>query len=198
MFLTKRQKEVLDYLKGYVSQNGYAPTFNEIAVEFGFSSKGTVYKHIKALREKGLIHHEWNKTRAIEIPKDSGSLSNLPVLGTVAAGIPIEAIENPESLDVPSSFLRRGEHYVLKVSGDSMIDEHIADGDYIIVKKRGSAENGETVIALVDNNEATIKRYYHRGSEVELRPANELMEALVLDPDRVQIRGVVVGVMRKY
>ncbi|MFQ6607839.1 MAG: transcriptional repressor LexA [Fidelibacterota bacterium] len=198
MFLTKRQKEVLDYLKGYVSQNGYAPTFNEIAVEFGFSSKGTVYKHIKALREKGLIHHEWNKTRAIEIPKDSGSLSNLPVLGTVAAGIPIEAIENPESLDVPSSFLRRGEHYVLKVSGDSMIDEHIADGDYIIVKKRGSAENGETVIALVDNNEVTIKRYYHRGSEVELRPANELMEALVLDPDRVQIRGVVVGVMRKY
>ncbi|MFQ5641743.1 MAG: transcriptional repressor LexA, partial [bacterium] len=159
MFLTKRQKEVLDYLKGYVSQNGYAPTFNEIAVEFGFSSKGTVYKHIKALREKGLIHHEWNKTRAIEIPKDSGSLSNLPVLGTVAAGIPIEAIENPESLDVPSSFLRRGEHYVLKVSGDSMIDEHIADGDYIIVKKRGSAENGETVIALVDNNEVTIKRY---------------------------------------
>ncbi len=198
MYLTKRQKEVLDFLEGYLSANGYAPTFNEIAEEFGFRSKGTVYKHIKALRDKGLIHHEWNRTRAIEIQENNSGLSHIPILGCVAAGVPVESLEVPESIDLPTTFLKRGKHYVLKVKGDSMIGEHIADGDYIVVQERVNAENGETVVALIDHAETTVKKYYFKSGKVELQPANDLVGTLVLAPDRVQIQGVVVGVMRRY
>jgi len=198
MYLTKRQKEVLDFLEGYLSANGYAPTFNEIAEEFGFRSKGTVYKHIKALRDKGLIRHEWNRTRAIEIQENNRGLSQIPILGCVAAGVPVESLEVPESLDLPTTFLKRGKHYALKVKGDSMIDEHIADGDYIVVKEREKAENGETVVALIDHIETTVKKYFLRSGKVELQPANEHVGTLILDPERVRIQGVVVGVMRKY
>jgi repressor LexA len=198
MFLTKRQKEVLDFIGKYLSKNGYAPTFSEIAKEFGFNSKGTVYKHIKALCEKGLIQHEWNRTRAIEILDENSSFPTVPVLGSVAAGKPIEAVVLPESISIPPTFMKRGKHFILKVNGNSMIDEHIADGDFIILRERDNAQNGETVVALIDGTEATVKKYYNKSGKVELHPANNEVETLILDPERIQIQGVVVGVMRKY
>ena len=198
MFLTKRQKEVLDFIRKYLSKNGYAPTFSEIAKEFGFNSKGTVYKHIKALCEKGLIQHEWNRTRAIEILDENSGFPTVPVLGSVAAGKPIEAVVLPESISIPPTFMKRGKHFILKVNGNSMIDEHIADGDFIILRERDNAQNGETVVALIDGTEATVKKYYNKSGKVELHPANNEVETLILDPDRIQIQGVVVGVMRKY
>ena len=198
MFLTKRQKEVLDFIGKYLSKNGYAPTFSEIAKEFGFNSKGTVYKHIKALCEKGLIQHEWNRTRAIEILDENSGFPTVPVLGSVAAGKPIEAVVLPESISIPPTFMKRGKHFILKVNGNSMIDEHIVDGDFIILRERDNAQNGETVVALIDGTEATVKKYYNKSGKVELHPANNEVETLILDPDRIQIQGVVVGVMRKY
>ena len=198
MFLTKRQKEIFDYLRGYISRHGYAPTFDEIAASFGFTSKGTVYKHIRALKEKGAIRHEWNRARSIEVRPVESSPNSLEILGTVAAGKPIEAISDPDGIDVPATFLRRGKHYVLKVSGDSMIEEHIQDGDYVVVQEKVEASNGQTVVALVDDHEATIKRMYRRGRKVELRPSNMNLETMIYDADRVRVQGVVVGVMRKY
>ena len=198
MFLTKRQKEIFDYLRGYISRHGYAPTFDEIASSFGFTSKGTVYKHIRALKEKGAIRHEWNRTRSIELHPADSSFNTLEVLGMVAAGKPIDAISNPEVIEVPASFLRRGKHYVLKVSGDSMIEEHIQDGDFVIVQEKIEAQNGQTIVALIDDQEATIKKLYLRNDEIELRPANRTLDPVVYSVDRVRIQGVVVGVMRKY
>ncbi len=199
MYITKKQKEVFDFLKDYISLNGYAPTFDEIADYFQFSSKGTVYKYIKILEKKGLIRHDWNRTRSIEITPDVGeNLSVLPVLGLVSAGKPIQAIEDVEHLEVPANFLKRGEHYILKVVGDSMIEEHIKDGDFVVIQKRKHAENGETVVALLDNEEVTIKKFFRKNGQVELHPANPSLDKIVVDPNRVQIQGVVVGVLRKY
>jgi len=198
MFLTKRQKEIFDYLRGYISRHGYAPTFDEIATSFGFTSKGTVYKYIRALKEKGAIRHEWNRARSIEVRPIETSPNSLEILGTVAAGKPIEAVPDPDAIDVPMAFLRRGKHYVLKVSGNSMIEEHIQNGDYVVVQEKVEASNGQTVVALVDDHEATIKKMYRRGGKIELRPANEKLEPMIYDARRVRIQGVVVGVMRKY
>lgn len=198
MFLTKRQKEIFDYLRGYISRHGYAPTFDEIAASFGFTSKGTVYKHVRALKEKGVIRHEWNRARSIEVQPQELSPNSLEVLGTVAAGKPIEAISDPDAMDVPATFLRRGKHYVLKVSGNSMIEEHIRDGDYVIVQEKVEASDSQTVVALIDDHEATIKKMYRRNGKIELRPANEKLETMTYDANRVRIQGVVVGVIRKY
>tara|TARA_Y100000590_G_scaffold465099_1_gene636368 strand:- start:31013 stop:31624 length:612 start_codon:yes stop_codon:yes gene_type:complete len=198
MFLTKRQKEIFDYLRGYISRHGYAPTFDEIAISFGFTSKGTVYKHIRALKEKGAIRHEWNKARSIEVRPLETSPNSLEILGTVAAGKPIEAVPDPDAIDVPPVFLGRGKHYVLKVFGNSMIEEHIQNGDYVVVQEKVEASNGQTVVALVDDHEATIKKMYRRGGKIELRPANEKLEPMIYDAERVRVQGVVVGVIRKY
>ena len=198
MFLTKRQKEILDFLKDFVSRNGYAPTFDEIASAFGFRSKGTVYKHIKSLKNKGIIQHEWNRTRSIEVVEENTQGRMFPVLGTVAAGSPIEAIESYEELELPDSFIREGSHYILKVSGNSMIDEQIRDGDFLIIREKEVAENGETVVALIDGSEVTIKRFFSRNGKVELRPANESLQSMELESERVQIQGIVVGILRRY
>lgn len=198
MYLTKRQKQILDYLQGYLTTHGYAPTFDEIARQFGFSSKGTVYKHIRALQGKGLLRHEWNRTRSIELTADSRAQATLPILGGVSAGKPIEAVQHAEQLEVPGMFLRSGSHYVLRVKGDSMVDEHIRDGDLVVVQEKTDVANGETVVALIDEAEVTIKRFFRRNGQVELRPANEQMESVLLDASRVRIQGVVVGVIRTY
>jgi len=198
MYLTKRQKEILDYLKAYINKYGYSPTFDEIAGRFGFSSKGTVYKHIKVLQRKGLIKHEWNRSRAIEIEPEEIYIDTLPVLGLVAAGKPIEAIESTEQLRVPLEFIRTGHHYLLRVVGNSMIEEHITDGDFVVVQEKVEAENGETVVVLVDESEVTIKKIFKRNGKIELRPANEELDSLILDADRVRVQGIVVGVLRKY
>lgn len=198
MYVTKRQKQILDYLRGYLASRGYAPTFDEIADHFGFSSRGTVYKHIKTLQNKGLVLHEWNRTRSIELKDGPLDQVSLPVLGMVSAGKPIEAVQDAEQLEVPSLFLRSGSHYVLKVKGNSMVDEQIRDGDLVVVQEKRDPENGETVVALIDGTEVTIKKFFRRNGQVELRPANEKLKSVVVDGKRVQIQGVVVGVMRTY
>ena len=202
MALTKRQREILNYLGAYAEQNGYAPSFEEIARQFNYNSLATVHEHLSNLERKGYIKRAYNESRAIEIlPSDVFPRAvELPLLGTVAAGYPIEAVQTQESISVPESFISHGgEHYVLRVRGNSMIDEQIRDGDYVVISERRTADNGETVIALVDNNSATVKKMYReRDGRIRLQPANETMAPIYVHEDDITIQGVVVGVLRKY
>jgi repressor LexA len=201
MFLTKRQKQILDYLGDYTTQHGYAPTLNEIRRRFGLSSLATVHKHLKNLEVKRLIRREWNRSRAVEIVSRSRKKSKvveLPLLGTVAAGTPVEPEANLDGLAVPSELVRGKGTFVLRVKGDSMIDEQIRDGDLIVVQSRHAAENGETVVALL-NGEATVKRFFREDAGmIRLQPANERLEPIWVYADQVEVRGVVVAVIRKY
>jgi repressor LexA len=202
MPLTKRQREILNYLTAYSDQNGYAPSFEEIAEQFNYNSLATVHEHLSNLERKGYIKRSYNESRAIEIlPNDATPHAvELPLLGNVAAGVPIEAMEGHETLAVPDSFVgRAGSHYVLRVRGNSMIDEHIRDGDFVVVNERQRADNGETVIALLNGNSATVKKYYReRDGRIRLQPANDTMTPIVVHEQDVLIQGVVVGVMRRY
>ena len=202
MPLTKRQREILNYLATYSEQHGYAPSFEEIAEHFEYSSLATVHEHLSNLERKGYIKRSYNESRAIEIlPTEATPRAlELPVLGSVAAGLPIEATEQGDTMCVPDSFIRRGgSHYVLRVRGNSMIDEQIRDGDFVVVNERRSADNGETVIALMNGSSATVKKFYReRDGRIRLQPANETMPPLYVHENDVTIQGVVVGVMRRY
>ncbi len=200
MNLTKKQKKILDYLHNYIQDHGYSPTYEEIADYFGYRSKGTVHKHITNLEQRGFIKKDWNKNRALEITTavNSPSRNELPLLGRVAAGEPIEAIEDSEVVAVPPDMIGSGQNYVLEVRGDSMIEENIQDGDYVIISPRSTAEQGETVVVLIDNQEATLKKFYYDDAMVRLQPANKTMQPIFVEPERIQIRGIVIGVMRKY
>src|SRR5688500_16214291 len=202
MPLTKRQREILDFLTSYSEQNGYAPSFEEIARQFNYSSLATVHEHLTNLERKGYIKRSYNESRAIEIlPSEAYPRAvELPLLGLVAAGMPIEALSVHESLSVPEGFIRRnGSHYVLRVKGNSMIDEQIRDGDFVVVNERQSADNGEMVIALVNGNSATVKKYYReKDGRIRLQPANETMSPIYIHENDITIQGVVVGVLRRY
>src|SRR3982750_4103545 len=202
MPLTKRQREILNYLTAYTDQNGYAPSFEEIAEQFSYNSLATGHEHLSNLERKGYIKRSYNESRAIEIlPSDATPHAvELPLLGTVAAGAPIEAVTGQESLAVPDSFVGRGgSHYVLRVRGMSMIDEQIRDGDFVVVNERHRADNGETVIALLDGNGATVKKFYReRDGRIRLQPANQSMDPIFVNENDVKIQGVVVGVLRRY
>jgi repressor LexA len=200
MILTKRQKQLYDYLDDFIARHGYAPTLEEIGERFRLSSLATVHKHLTNLEEKGLIKRKWNFSRAIEmVPQQRKTAAvELPLLGYVAAGAPIEALENAESFAVPEEFVRRQNTFALRVKGNSMIDDGIFDGDYIIVEERPNASNGETVVALV-NGEATVKRFHRdKGGKIRLMPANDTMAPIIVKDKDVAVRGVVVAVMRKY
>jgi repressor LexA len=198
--LTKRQREILDYLNDFIQQQGYAPSLEEIGRRFGLSSLATVHKHLTNLQDKGFIRRAWNRSRSVELVpvKTSGRAVELPLLGFVAAGAPIEAIAGSETISVPEDLVGKKDTYVLRVRGDSMIDEHIRDGDYVIVEDRKLADNGEMVIALVRGSDVTLKKFYRENGHVRLQPANPAMEPLVVAADDVQVQGVVIGVMRKY
>ena len=199
--LTKRQREILDYLAEFIQQHGYAPSLEEIGRRFGLSSLATVHKHLRNLQEKGFIRRAWNRSRSVElIPTRVGARSlELPLMGYVAAGAPIEAVTTAESIAVPESLVGKPEEtYVLRVRGDSMIDEHITDGDFVIVEDRKTAENGEMVIALLNGADATLKTFFKDDGKIRLQPANPTMQPIVIDAADLQIQGVVVGVMRKY
>jgi repressor LexA len=202
MPLTKRQREILNYLTLYSEQNGYAPSFEEIAEQFSYNSLATVHEHLSNLERKGFIKRSYNESRAIEIlPSDLlPKAIELPLLGAVAAGVPIEAIAHQETLAVPDSFIRRGgNHYVLRVRGNSMIDEQIRDGDFVVINERRSVDNGEMVIALTNGSSATVKKFYReRDGRIRLQPANETMAPIYVNENDVMIQGVVVGVMRRY
>ena len=198
--LTKRQREILDYLDEFIQQHGYAPSLEEIGRRFSLSSLATVHKHLTNLQDKGFIRRAWNRSRSVElIPVHVGSRSlELPLMGYVAAGTPIEAITSNETIAVPEHFIGKRDTYVLRVKGDSMIDEQIRDGDYVIVEDRKTAQNGEMVIALLNGTEVTLKSLYKNGTTIQLQPANPAMQPIIVKEDALQIQGVVVGVMRKY
>ena len=202
MPLTKRQREILDYLGAYIEEKQYAPSFEEIAQHFSFSSLATVHEHLTNLEQKGFIRRSHNESRSIEIVPEPGhaSATELPLLGQVAAGVPIEAVTTQETIAVPDDLIpRRGSSYVLRVRGDSMIDEHIQDGDFVVVNSRDTAENGEMVIALIDGTSATVKKFYREpGGWIRLQPANENVPPIRVQEDQMLVQGIVVGVIRKY
>jgi repressor LexA len=198
--LTKRQKEIVDYLDDYIAEHGYAPTLEEIGVRFSLSSPATVHKHLTNLVEKGIVRRKWNHSRALELvpQKRKATAVELPLLGEVAAGQPIEAIETAGSIAVPEDLVRRENSYVLRVKGDSMIEDGILDGDYIVVEERAAPENGETIVAMV-NGEATVKRFFREKSgKICLQPANERMTPIFVKEKDFTSRGRVVAVLRRY
>ena len=201
MILTRRQREIWEYLESYGAEHGYAPTLEEIGAHFGLSSLATVHKHLSNLERKGVIARKWNLSRAIELtpPQKTAQALELPLLGQVAAGVPIEAIETQGSLSIPVDLVRRPhEAFALRVKGRSMIDEGILDGDFIVVEKRPSADNGETVVALI-SGEATVKKFYReRGGRIRLQPANPEMQPIIVSETDMEVQGVVVAVLRKY
>ena len=202
MPLTKRQKEILDYIGDFIGDRGYAPSFEEIAQSFGYSSLATVHEHLSNLERKGYIRKSYNERRSGElVSQQHGQPSvELPLRGAVAAGLPIEAIADNETLTVPPDMVRkRKDNYVLRVEGNSMIDEQIRDGDYIVVQAQQSAEDGQMVVALVSGESATVKKLYREdGNQIRLQPANQTMGSIMVDANEVQVQGVVVGVIRKY
>ncbi|TVR62419.1 MAG: transcriptional repressor LexA [Gemmatimonadales bacterium] len=202
MALTKRQKLILDFIEGYIEDHGYAPSFEEIAGAFGYTSLATVHEHVSNLERKGYIRKAFNQSRSIELVRRDAlpGAVELPLLGEVAAGQPIEAVPDTETVLVPPDLLRKkGENYVLRVVGNSMIDEQIRDGDYIIVNSRPTAEDGEMVVALVGGESATVKKLYReRDGRVRLQPANETLSPIFVDPDNLTVQGIVVGVIRRY
>jgi repressor LexA len=198
--LTKRQREILDFLNEFIQQHGYAPSLEEVGRRFGLSSLATVHKHLTNLQEKGFIKRAWNRSRSVELvqTRAGGRAVELPLLGYVAAGMPIEAVATAESIAVPEDLVGKRDTYVLRVRGESMIDEQIRDGDFVIVEDRKTAENGEMVIALLGSTDVTLKKFYRENGTVRLQPANPAMQPIVIAADQIQVQGVVIGVMRKY
>ncbi len=199
--LTPKEHMVLEYLKSFQAKKGYVPTYQEIKDKFDFASFFSVQRYLKQLETKGYLRSPWgNKKRAFEIVETRSHEDNtsIPFLGKVAAGKPIEAIERHEFVEVPSWMAKTGgEKFALEVVGQSMIDDGIREGDILVVQRQETAQNGQTVVALIDN-EATVKRFYLRGNEIELRPANPEMEPIFVASDLVTLAGVVVGLIRKF
>jgi len=195
--LTKRQRQILDFVSGFSKKHGFAPSHEEIAKHFRLSAVSGIHQHIQALRDKGYLSKQKNQPRGIEIEK-SEKLISIPLLGTIAAGQPIEAVMNPESIAVPKSKLSKsGNFYALKVVGDSMIDENIHDGDTILVRQQNTAENGQKVVALINNNEATLKKFYKEKGQIRLQPANKNLEPIMINSGAgLAIQGMVIDVIK--
>lgn len=202
-YLTERQRDILEFIREFQRQKGIAPTHREICEHFGYSSYGTVFKHLSLLEKKGLIRRDWNQKRGVELVEKpepaapAAAVRELPLFGYIAAGRPIDVDVSSETITVPERLTSRGENYVLKVRGDSMIEDGILDGDYIIVAKRERADNGEMVVAAV-NGEVTLKRFYHEGERVRLQPANSMMSPIFAQSREVAVQGIVVGLMRRF
>jgi repressor LexA len=215
MTLTKRQKHVLDFLKNFLDEHGYSPSFEEIAAglkdkRFGgkaLTSLATVHKHIATLERKGYIRRGYNQSRSIEVlqlPRPvreqviERQVVELPLKGRIAAGRPLEAIQEDETISL-SDFARARNVYVLQVKGNSMRDDHILDGDFIVIEQTQVANNGEIVVAIVKDDEATLKRLYReQGGKIRLQPANSEMHPITLPAQDVKVQGKVIGVLRKY
>lgn len=206
MAITRRQRQVYDYISRFVSERGYSPSFEEIGEGLGLSSLATVHKHISNLEKKGLLTRAYNRSRSIDLLPPKGRLKQsmavntavlLPLKGRIAAGQPIQAIENPESISL-ADFVQSKEVFVLEVRGESMQEEAILDGDYVLVEKSKTAHNGDIVVALVNRDDATLKRFYREGDNIRLQPSNANMKPIVVHASAVEIQGRVIGVLRKY
>lgn len=200
MILTKRQKEILSFIEASIERNGYAPSLNEIGKHFELQSISTIHKHLVHLEQKGLIRRHWNRARAIELVRQEAKpeARDVPLAGLVAAGTPIEAVRGNESVAIPEDMIGRRDVFVLRVKGESMVDEQIRDGDYVIVEDRNQARNGEVVVALLTGENVTLKKFYREKGRVRLQPAHPTMEPIVAKEEDVQIQGVVVGLLRRY
>jgi repressor LexA len=206
MAITRKQREVYDYISRFVAEHGYSPSFDEIGKGLGLSSLATVHKHITNLEKKGLLTRDYNRSRSIDLLPPKGRLKQamsvntavvLPLVGRIAAGQPIEAIQNSETISL-ADFVRSKEVFVLEVRGDSMQDEHILNGDYVLVEKAKTAHNGDIVVALVDSSDATLKRFYREGDNIRLQPSNVNMKPIIVAAAAVEVQGRVIGVLRKY
>lgn len=195
--MTPRQQDVLKALREYQQEYGYAPTLTELGERLGIAAKSAVRKHVQALAQEGKIRLTAQRARGIELT-ELGSKVTVRLLGAIAAGLPIEAIEVPEEIEVSPFLLGSGEHYALRVKGESMMEDGILDGDIVIIEARENARPGEVVVALVDGENATLKRFYPRGETVLLVPANSRMRPMEFAAERVRIQGAVVGQMRSY
>jgi repressor LexA len=200
MALTRRQREIYDFIRRFVEEKGYSPSLEEIGAAFGLSSVATVHKHVQHLVEKRFLRKAWNRSRSVEpIESPSAGSLALPLLGAIAAGAPIEAVEVAETIEVPRELVpKRGESFVLRVRGNSMIEDQIRDGDYVVIESRPEARDGETVVALIRGEDATLKKFFRRGAVVRLEPANAALSAIELPARDVQVRGVVRGLLRRY
>jgi len=200
--LTPAQEKVFRFVREYITRHGYSPSYEEVRRHLGFKSLNSVYKHLKQLEGRGYLLTPWNnKKRVLDLaplhsPVKAGAFS-IPFLGTVAAGIPIEVVQTAESIEVPENFLGNGSNFALRVRGDSMIEDGIRDGDILIITQQPQAENGQTVVALVAG-EATVKKFYRRENEIELKPANSRMKSIVASAEEVELVGVVMGLLRNY
>ena len=205
--LTHQQEKLLQFINNFQLKSNVTPSFDEMKDGLGLKSKSGIHRILSALEERGYIRKLNNRARAIEVLKfpnnktehPSNNSIPIPVLGKIAAGHPIEAItDNTNYIDIPQSLLGKGEHFFLEVEGDSMINAGIFDGDQVIIEKRNDAKNGEIVVALIDNNEATLKRIYKRGQQLALQPENPAFKTVIYGPDRVQIQGILKQLIRKY
>src|SRR5579863_8523293 len=208
MALTKRQKEVLDFIADFVEQNGYSPSYEELAHGLKLASLATVHKHIQALESRNYLRRLFNQSRSLEVPskyvqerrrsRATGRSTEIPLAGRIAAGLPVEAIEGQDTLQF-ADFAGKGDTFALQVSGESMIDDHIMNGDFVLVERAQQAKDGEIVVALVDGTEATLKRLYHEpDGRIRLQPANASMQPILVNPAALQIQGRVLAVLRKY
>jgi repressor LexA len=206
MAITRRQRQVYDFISDFVQRNNYSPSFEEIGEGLGLSSLATVHKHVSNLEKKGLLTRDYNRSRSIDLLPPKGRLKQamavntgmvLPLLGRIAAGMPIEAVANNETISL-ADFVRSKEVFVLEVRGDSMQDEHIVDGDYVLVEKSKTAHNGDIVVALVGGSDATLKRFYREGENIRLQPSNVTMQPIIVPAATVEVQGRVIGVLRKY
>jgi repressor LexA len=206
--LTRRQKEVMDFVSNFIAEHGYSPSYEEIAAGLGLASLATVHKHIQALAAKQYVRRNYNHSRSIEIGtrylteerarSPQSEPGAVPLLGRIAAGAPVEAIPNPGALEF-SDFVGNERVFALQVRGESMIDDHICDGDFVLVEKAEGIRNGDIVVALVDGSEATLKRYYEEpDGRVRLQPANRAMQPIFVDRTNLDIQGRVLAIMRKY
>ncbi|HXV76735.1 MAG TPA: transcriptional repressor LexA [Candidatus Polarisedimenticolaceae bacterium] len=201
MALTRRQRQVLDVIRDFIDTHGYSPSLEEIGSELHLSSVATVHKHVSHLVQKGFVKRAWNQNRSIELVHQAPAAASvqLRLAGRIAAGHPLEAVETDEAIAVPADMVRDVDNaYVLRVQGDSMINEQIRDGDFVVVERRAAAQDGETIVALIEGADATLKRLFREGPNVRLQPANPQVEPIVVPAERLRIQGVVVGVIRKY
>jgi repressor LexA len=206
MAITKRQRQVYDFIAEFVQRNQYSPSFEEIGEGLGLTSLATVHKHISNLEKKGLLSRDYNRSRSIDLHPPKGRLKQsmsvnsgtmVPLMGRIAAGQPIEAIERAETISL-ADFTRSKEVFALEVRGESMQDEHILDGDYVLVEKTKVAHNGDIVVALVEGSDATLKRLYREGENIRLQPSNAKMKPIIVAAKNVEVQGRVIGVLRKY
>lgn len=206
MALTKRQREILDFISNFVQKKGYSPSFEEIGSGMGLSSLATVHKHLTNLEKKGMLKRDYNRSRSIDVipPRTRAKMAMvqpqetaLPLVGRIAAGRPIETFEQQETISL-NDVTRSKDVFVLQVSGQSMQDEHIVDGDYVLVEKARTARDGEIVVALVDGSDTTLKRLYREGEKIRLQPSNATMPPIIVPAHSVQVQGKVIGVLRRY